>query len=109
MHRSRAGVAAAPRSARDGRPRSWFDHLALADDRDARVGDREPALDVPLLLVADGRAVGDDHVLVDDGPLDAAVPPDLHAVEDDAAVDLGVAVHVAVGGDDRAVDPGAGD
>src|SRR4051794_38933250 len=67
--------------------------LALGDDDDPLLADKEAALPVVLLVVADGGVRGNLHVLVDDRPANAAVPSDLDAVEEDRVLDVGIAVH----------------
>src|SRR5262249_2708605 len=76
------------------------EHRALRDDDDALLGDRE-ATAVGLRIVADGRAGGDDHALVDDGAPDLRVAADLDVVEQDRLAHVGEAVDAHARAEDR--------
>src|SRR5262249_53405567 len=71
----------------------------LGDDDDALLGDDEAALLVVFEVVADGGALGDVHVLVDDGLADAAVAAAGDALEQDRVFDEGETVDADVGGE----------
>lgn len=72
---------------------SGDDLLALADDRDPRVGHPEAAGPVVLGVEADLGPRPDDHVLVEDRPADAGAAADVDAVHEHRPVDLRPGVH----------------
>src|SRR6476661_515297 len=102
-------VGIGPLSVRRGAcPKSALDHVALADDGDATLGDAEAAPQVLLVVDPDEAAVGDHDVLVDDRVAHDRALADLDVVEQDAAEHGRVVGDVAVDADDAGVDRGSG-